>query len=301
MRLGLGAILLGALGLVPAVWGTAGVSVAECTAAWNGLRGSDPVATANQISVVAGSLAASCTASGIAIDKAAWAICCTWKVCDKPTQVTAGATTAAYQVGPSGTWNNYGFDGHVICADGYGSDGGTLSVTCPAGAATATLTGVCKQECATGLFSGSACTSSLNTGKLKVDKPGAFCATAVCDNANDIATCCKAPDVACKMTGCAEDMCTKTDGYCWYATCEEGYHFARKEQACKADPTDEENDDACFPADGQVELQGGNKVPMSALKVGDHVRVGPSEFSEVYMFTHKDAEVKVRKHGVTVW
>ena len=57
----------------------------------------------------------------------------------------------------------------------------------------------------------------------------------------------------------------------------------------------------CFPADGQVELQGGKKVPMSALKVGDHVRVGPSEFSEVYMFTHKDAEVKVRKHGVTVW
>lgn len=52
----------------------------------------------------------------------------------------------------------------------------------------------------------------------------------------------------------------------------------------------------CFPGDAQVELEGGKKVSMSALKVGDHVRVGPSEFSEVYMFTHKDAEVKVSKH-----
>ena len=166
---------------------------------------------------------------------------------------------------------------------------------------------MCVDDVATGtvfiqnLFSDAGCANNNINTKNTVPVEGAFCAAEVCVEASDHTTCCKAPDVACKMTGCAEDMCTKTDGYCWYATCEEGSHFARKEQACKADPTDEENDDACFPADGQVELQGGNKVPMSALKVGDHVRVGPSEFSEVYMFTHKDAEVKVRKHGVTVW
>jgi hypothetical protein len=49
----------------------------------------------------------------------------------------------------------------------------------------------------------------------------------------------------------------------------------------------------CFPHDAQVELQGGKKVDMSTLNVGDVVRVGASEFSEVYMFSHKDAEVKV--------
>jgi hypothetical protein len=267
--------------------------------AWSTLYPAALVATANQIEVVTpAGTAIGCTSDSIAVNAAGWAICCAWKVCASPTEVAAVA--GAYSVVSGKVWNNYMFTGELVCGSGYGLDGGTLSVTCPAGAATATLIGVCKQECATGLFSGSACTSSSNTGKLTVDKPGAFCATAVCD-ANDIATCCKAPDVTCKVPGCAEDMCTKADGYCWYKTCEEGYHFARKEQTCKADAIEDENDDACFPADGQVELQGGNKVPMSALKVGDHVRVGPSEFSEVYMFTHKDAEVKVRKHGVTVW
>ena len=51
----------------------------------------------------------------------------------------------------------------------------------------------------------------------------------------------------------------------------------------------------CFPGDAKVELENGKKTFMSDLKVGDHVRVGPSEFSEVYMFTHNNAEVKVSK------
>jgi hypothetical protein len=61
---------------------------------------------------------------------------------------------------------------------------------------------------------------------------------------------------------------------------------------CGIDGNNGDSLSECFPGDAQVELEGGKKVSMSALKVGDHVRVGPSEFSEVYMFTHKDAEVK---------
>jgi hypothetical protein len=58
------------------------------------------------------------------------------------------------------------------------------------------------------------------------------------------------------------------------------------------DECDESND--CFPGDAKVELENGKKTAMADLNVGDHVRVGPSEFSEVYMFTHKDAEVKAK-------
>ena len=35
-------------------------------------------------------------------------------------------------------------------------------------------------------------------------------------------------------------------------------------------------------------------MAMSALKVGDVVRVGAATYSKVYMFTHKDAEVKAK-------
>jgi len=56
--------------------------------------------------------------------------------------------------------------------------------------------------------------------------------------------------------------------------------------------------DGCFPADATLELQGGATVAMDALKVGDVVRVGAGAgveaFSKVYMFTHKDADVKAK-------
>ena len=56
--------------------------------------------------------------------------------------------------------------------------------------------------------------------------------------------------------------------------------------------------DGCFPAAAQVELADGTSVTMAALKVGDVVRVqgsgtGAAAYSKVYMFTHRDAEVKV--------
>lgn len=44
---------------------------------------------------------------------------------------------------------------------------------------------------------------------------------------------------------------------------------------------------ACFPVTSTVELENGAIVSMADLKVGDRVRVSPTEFSEVFMFTHK--------------
>ncbi|KAI0558698.1 Trypsin [Gracilaria domingensis] len=44
---------------------------------------------------------------------------------------------------------------------------------------------------------------------------------------------------------------------------------------------------ACFPANAVVELENGNEKKMKELMVGDRVRVGPHEFSEVFMFTHR--------------
>ncbi|CAN8068285.1 unnamed protein product [Agarophyton chilense] len=44
---------------------------------------------------------------------------------------------------------------------------------------------------------------------------------------------------------------------------------------------------ACFPANAVVALENGGDRLMMDLQVGDRVRVGPQEFSEVFMFTHK--------------
>jgi hypothetical protein len=46
----------------------------------------------------------------------------------------------------------------------------------------------------------------------------------------------------------------------------------------------------CFPATATVELSNGQIKFMDAVKIGDNVRVGPSEFSEVYLFTSEMSE-----------
>lgn len=53
------------------------------------------------------------------------------------------------------------------------------------------------------------------------------------------------------------------------------------------DPTTEERSDACFPAHATVELECGVRVRMDALQIGDRVKVGAGQFSEVFMFTHR--------------
>jgi len=44
----------------------------------------------------------------------------------------------------------------------------------------------------------------------------------------------------------------------------------------------------CFPADAQIEFQNGTFAAMSLLEIGDLVRVGPSQFEPVFMFSHQD-------------
>lgn len=59
--------------------------------------------------------------------------------------------------------------------------------------------------------------------------------------------------------------------------------------ATETTASDDEN--TCFPAAATVELEDGSFVRMDALSVGDMVKVGPTEFSRVFMFTHKMADV----------
>ena len=47
----------------------------------------------------------------------------------------------------------------------------------------------------------------------------------------------------------------------------------------------------CWPAHARVELESGRRVPMHTLALGDNVRVGPTSFSPVFMFTHRVADV----------
>lgn len=59
------------------------------------------------------------------------------------------------------------------------------------------------------------------------------------------------------------------------------------------EPSPSESDDGvCFPADATVELENGNIKKMMDVELGDRVRVGTNSFSEVFMFTHRLANVK---------
>lgn len=43
----------------------------------------------------------------------------------------------------------------------------------------------------------------------------------------------------------------------------------------------------CFPGESYLELQNGNMIPMSQLKLGDVVKTGHGTYSPVFAFTHK--------------
>lgn len=51
---------------------------------------------------------------------------------------------------------------------------------------------------------------------------------------------------------------------------------------------DSPQENECFPGTSEVALEGGRMLQMDALKVGDRVQVGVNEFSEVFMFTHRE-------------
>ncbi len=52
------------------------------------------------------------------------------------------------------------------------------------------------------------------------------------------------------------------------------------------------NPAGCFPGVGKVELEGGKTKTIAEVRVGDKVRVGPQEFSEVYFFSTLLPETK---------
>lgn len=53
------------------------------------------------------------------------------------------------------------------------------------------------------------------------------------------------------------------------------------------DVESDDDESVCFPADSQVEMESGLFQRMDELSIGDRIRVGPSEYSEIFMFTHK--------------
>lgn len=46
---------------------------------------------------------------------------------------------------------------------------------------------------------------------------------------------------------------------------------------------------SCFPGSAKVELESGSTVAMRNLRIGDSVRVSSTEYSKVYVFSHRDA------------
>ena len=59
------------------------------------------------------------------------------------------------------------------------------------------------------------------------------------------------------------------------------------------EPSSEEDDGStCFPEDATVELEDGRIKRMDEIDIGERVRVGTNEFSEVFMFTHRMSKVE---------
>lgn len=64
------------------------------------------------------------------------------------------------------------------------------------------------------------------------------------------------------------------------------------ENDADASPESEDEDAKCFHSSSLVELEGGGTKTMADLSVGDRVKVGAHQFSEVFLFTHQDAAAK---------
>lgn len=48
---------------------------------------------------------------------------------------------------------------------------------------------------------------------------------------------------------------------------------------------------SCFPSNSMMDLEDGSRIQMSQLRVGDKVRVGPSSFEPVILFTHSNRKI----------
>lgn len=66
-----------------------------------------------------------------------------------------------------------------------------------------------------------------------------------------------------------------------------GYGDEDKDPATKAD----DHGSACFPGEAMVQVKNGSRVRMDSLSVGDSVQVSAGEYSPIFMFTHKLADV----------
>lgn len=76
--------------------------------------------------------------------------------------------------------------------------------------------------------------------------------------------------------------------------CLKTYLSDLKDAGCPDDPANQAVVDdqcgGCFPATSTVELESGKSINLDRLQLGDKVRVGPSEFSEVYFFSTEMAD-----------
>lgn len=75
--------------------------------------------------------------------------------------------------------------------------------------------------------------------------------------------------------------------YCWYKN-----SLKQTDASGRPEVGAEEEGGSCFPSDATVELEDGRIAHMKDVRVGDSVKVGPQEFSRVFMFTHKLANTE---------
>jgi hypothetical protein len=127
--------------------------------------------------------------------------------------------------------------------------------------------------------------------KLFIASAIVTCALAACDTT-------KISDASTKQASCLASASTNKKEIC---KCLDTWNTNLADSGCADDANYktiidtsqkmyDDNCGGCFPATSTVELESGKSINLDQLQLGDKVRVGPSEFSEVYFFSTEMAE-----------
>lgn len=57
-------------------------------------------------------------------------------------------------------------------------------------------------------------------------------------------------------------------------------------------PSPEDEEPVCFPSDSRIRLRDGRNIRMDELEAGSHVHIGDGKTSKVFLFTHRQSNVK---------
>jgi Hint module len=153
------------------------------------------------------------------------------------------------------------------------------------GMAQTTAAGLCAPVSSQGSCSSSSCALELQSTGL-VTCAGGYNVSAPSQSYASSACIARPASQTTSVTGSETQFTTKQPSADTFSTTKMTTANAAKDPAPSPLP---KQTSSCFPANARVRLSSGAYRTMSNLRVGDFVQVGPAMFSEIFMFTHRDA------------